>query len=221
MFDQNILSIMNDSKHKAWALLLKRAQNGDAIALQSLCQQLEKYIRGFFQKKFQDKNIIDDLCQETYLRLLNYLSTIRAEITLQSYVAQVAFHVMQDYLREKYHKKERSLEKKANDFANEKPKKNLTATIELPDEPGLLTKLDLEKAMRKLPDKARQILILKLQGFEYKEISADLGFSESDIKMQVKRSIDRLKYLLFFVTFFLLKTSSLIEQTLKNYFTLN
>jgi len=36
--------------------------------LQQLCKELEGYVHGFFWKKFRDNVIVDDLCQETFIR---------------------------------------------------------------------------------------------------------------------------------------------------------
>ncbi len=59
---------MNSDPQKDLARLLRKAQAGDKFALQQLCIELEGYVRGFFWKKFRDNVIVDDLCQETFIR---------------------------------------------------------------------------------------------------------------------------------------------------------
>ncbi len=59
---------MNSAPQKDLARLLRKAQAGDKFALQQLCKELEGYVRGFFWKKFRDNVIVDDLCQETFIR---------------------------------------------------------------------------------------------------------------------------------------------------------
>ncbi len=55
---------MNSDPQKDLARLLRKSQAGDKFAL----QELEGYVRGFFWKKFRDNVIVDDLCQETFIR---------------------------------------------------------------------------------------------------------------------------------------------------------
>jgi RNA polymerase sigma factor (sigma-70 family) len=143
---------------------------------------------------------VDDLTQETYLRLLRNLTTIREPMKLRSFVAKVALHVTQDYFREKYREKEEDLE----------PHLLTTSASEGglsrgPDQASLddqaVRKVDLERALAELPDKARQIILLRAEGHKYEEISDQVGLTVSGVKMQVKRNLEKLKTALLGVTF--------------------
>ncbi len=179
------------------AELYSRAREGDRDALQELCKTLEKYVRGYFWQKFRNRTIVDDLSQETYLRLLNSLLLLRDPCKLKSFVAKVAVHVSQDYFREKYRNIEDNLDiyNKEEEF---EPQVRVKAEVRQQDE-SILDRVDLEEALSELPEKAREILVLKSQGYNYDEIAADLKLTVSDVKMQVKRSLNTLRSVLFLI----------------------
>jgi RNA polymerase sigma-70 factor (ECF subfamily) len=186
---------------KKLAILLKKAQAGNSTALELLCKAIEKFIRDYFRQKFQDNTLVDDLCQETYVRLLKNLPQIREEMKLTGFVAKVAFHVTQDHFRQKYRQKEESLE---TDY-EEQPESKLKTTIaDLHPDERILNKLDLDEALGQLPEKSRAIIMMKSRGYNYEEISSEMDLSVSGVKMQVKRSIEQLRAALFTVTFLLI-----------------
>jgi RNA polymerase sigma-70 factor (ECF subfamily) len=187
---------------KNLAKLLKKAQTGDRAALQALCKALEGFIRGCFRQKFRDTALVDDLCQETYIRLLDSLPKIREEMKLSAFVAKVTFHVTQDHFRQKYRRREEALE---TDYQGE-DRQESHLKVEITDnrvDEHILNKLDLETALQQLPEKSRTILMLKSCGYNYEEIAEEVGISVSGVKMQVKRNLEQLRTLLFTVTILL------------------
>lgn len=191
---------MEPKTSKALAELLKKAQAGNSHSLQVLCKELERGVRGYFWHKFRDEHVVDDLCQETYLRFLNNILRIKNADKLKSFVAKVALHVMQEYFREKEHLKEVELEisfegQSKND-SNFKPE-----IIEMfgnfKNDHNILSKVDLDKAFSKISEQSRQILLLKIQGYKYEEISHKTGLSISGVKMQIKRTVEQLRNILF------------------------
>lgn len=188
---------MAELDKKELAKLLKKAQKGEPDALQKLCKALEGFIRGYFRKKFQDTALVDDLCQETYIRLLKNLPQVREEMKLTAFVAKVAFHVTQDYFRQKYRRQEEALEADYEGTQAGQLKADIAAADQ--DE-RILDKLDLNKALQQLSEKSRMILMMKSEGYNYEEIAAEVGISVSGVKMQVKRSLEQLRVTLFAMT---------------------
>lgn len=197
------MSTMIDSA-KNIAQLLKQAQRGDEESLQELCKELQQSLRWYFLRKFQDTNIADDLSQETYLRFLKNMPDIKQPIKLRNFVLKVAFHVTQDYFRQKYRRNESQFDA---DAGHGEIKSSLYGSIDAhTDSDYVLSKVDLEAAMNKLPRKTRQILRMKADGYRYEEIAETLDFSLSGVKMQVKRGVEKLRMLIYSVTFCLFKT---------------
>lgn len=188
---------------KDLAALLTKAQSGDRSSLQQLCKELEKYVRGFFRKKFGENAIVDDLCQETFIKFLHNLPQIRDKMKLRSFVAKVAFHVMQDHFRQKYRKSEERLEVNYQDETTQEPQLKIENPENESDE-IILNNVDLTDALNKLSEKSREIILMKSQGYNYEEISEQMGLSISGVKMQVKRTVEQLRFSVLAVTFFLI-----------------
>ncbi len=190
---------MKTNNEKKLAELLLKAQSGNRESIQTLCKELEGFIRGYFRLKFKNNEIVNDLCQETYLRFLKSILLVRDRMKLKNFVAKVALHVMQDYFRQKYRIKEESLEmySKSNEEQRKIKPEIMPQLTDDFDGLSLLSNIDLYRALDQLSEKSRDILILRTKGLDYKEISAKTGLSISGVKMQMKRSIEQLRLILF------------------------
>ena len=166
--------------------LADAAHGGDGEALERLCTELQRFVRGFFWNKFQDAELVDELTQETYLRMLKNFQHLRDTSRVRAFVAKVAFHVSQDHLRRKYRSREESLEPLLERGAD--PVDPTTS-----GQARVVNSAALESALAELPEKAQQILILRTEGLKYDEISERTGLSVSGVKMQVKRSMEKLR----------------------------
>jgi RNA polymerase sigma-70 factor (ECF subfamily) len=199
-----------EERARELADLLTKAQRGDQNALNLLCKELEKQVRGYFWVKFRDNDLVDDLAQETYLRLLKSLSTIREPMKLRSFVAKVAVHVTQDYFRGKYREKEEELEPHLLTVPASKGELGRGSGPAALDDQAV-QKVDLERALAELSDKARQIILLRAEGHKYEEISAQVGLTVSGVKMQVKRNLEKLKTALLSVTFLAVAATTILR----------
>jgi len=174
---------------KLFVNLLLKAQDGDKNAFEALCKNSEQFLRSYFSFRFKDKNIVDDLCQETYMRLLKSYKNIEEPLKYKEFVLKTAFYVVHDFFRRKF---------RPNNIKNypDNWQESLAPIVqENPDEQHAHL-MDLKKAMGKLPEKSQYILQLQSEGYMYKEIAAKLGVSQSAIKMQIKRSLEKLNELL-------------------------
>lgn len=202
--------LLKENNNKKLAELLRRAQSGDRNSLQVLCKELEGYIRGYFRTKFKNNAIVDDLCQETYFRFLKNILLIRDKMKLKSFVAKVALHVMQDYFRQKYRIKENGLENSYGIDEDRETKLKMEVMEQITndyDDQTILSKIDLHRALNQLSEKSRNIILLKTKGLNYNEISLETGLTVSGVKMQIKRSIEQLRVILFLVTFYFINST--------------
>jgi len=176
--------------------LLIKAQSGDKIALEKLCKYSEEFIRNYFTYKFKDVNVVDDLCQETYSRLINSFVNIREPVKYKNFVLKTAFFVVQDFLRKKV-----KIHSKMDSLYDLEDYKFSVYDVNASFDEHVISEIDLKNALKKLPPKSQLILKMQSEGYRYHEIANKLGLSESAIKMQVKRSLKKLSELLFIVTF--------------------
>ncbi|MFQ5752553.1 MAG: RNA polymerase sigma factor [bacterium] len=170
---------------------MELAKQGDNKALEELCKEVEEVIKGFFSSRYSDSELIKDLVQETYLRLLKSLAHLKNPFRFSSFVIKIAQHVHQEYLLTKCKSKEITQENMAatsiNHISDNFIEKHPYLKIE--------DKIDLEWAFKRLPPKTQKILKMKMEGFKYQEIANFLDLSIAAVKMDVKRGIKKLKYL--------------------------
>ena len=195
---------------KRFAFLLRNVQKGNKASLEILCREIEHILRGYFKKKFSEKDIVDDLSQDTYLKLLENLPNIKEPQKLKSFVLKLAFHVTQTYLRQKYRNKIELISEQEddyNDFETIISEKSMNGS----DTGEFISRMDLNELLKRMPEKTRQILYMKADGYKYEEIADKVGLSVSGVKMQIKRNLEKLKIILSCVTFWVVWATILIE----------
>jgi len=193
---------MNKADPNNLAQLFLRSQRGDKAALQHLCKELQGVIREVFQRKFRDKALIDDLCQETFVRFLHNIENVKEPSKLKGFACKVAFHVLQDHFRQKYRTQEDVVSLHDNIMEDGAQPRSQPEAQDTESAARLVSTLDLEGAMKQLSPRSREIMVLKSQGFNYEEIAKEMNLSVSGVKMQVKRSLEFLRSILLCVTFF-------------------
>jgi RNA polymerase sigma-70 factor (ECF subfamily) len=201
---------LKHTPEKLAALLTDYQKNKNQTALEQLCKASEDIMRSYFRKHFTDPALIDDLCQETYIRLLRTLPTIQEALKYKKFVLKVSFYVMQTHLRQKYR---RSEEVASIDLVDETQQESFTDSVHhhKPME-NLSQRMDLKRALNELPEKTREILLLKADGYKYEEIARTLGLSVSGVKMQVKRGMEKLKNSLISVTFWWFIATCIVDK---------
>ncbi len=165
------------------AQLVARARQGEVEARNLLLRRLEPVLRAFFFKRLGDIPEIDDLVQNTLLRVHSGLSDLKDDARLKAFAMKAALFELQDFYRGRYHARE---------------------SLYDPEQPPLVVQeggaqelpFDLERALQALTPRARRILELRAYGYRYQEIARMLGTTEGAVKMQVKRAFEKLRQLL-------------------------
>ena len=165
------------------AAVVTRAQAGDAAALTQLLTAIEPILRAFFTKRVGPRSEIDDLAQNTLVRIHRGLPDLKDPARLKAFAMKAALFELQDLYRGRYG-----------------PKETVVAQEHLPDlalkpQPSGL-RIDLDRALAQLSPKAQTILEMREYGYRYEEIAKAIGTSEAAVKMQVKRAFEKLRGLL-------------------------
>lgn len=173
--------------------LTKRAKMGDPESRNELLKILEPVMRGFFISRIGLRSDVDDLVQNSLLRVHRSLADLKDDTRLKAFAMKGALYEMQDWYRGRYRAKE-------DLFDAHHPPENEAAAFSPMD------RLDLQKALDSLSPKAREIIELREYGFRYEEIAAMIGSTEAAIKMQVKRAFERMKDVITVMLLLLLRT---------------
>jgi RNA polymerase sigma-70 factor, ECF subfamily len=160
--------------------LVEKAQQGDERARSAILELIEPVLRSFFIRRIGLKAEVDDLVQNTLVRIHLGLVDLKDPSRLKAFSMKAAVYELQDLFRGRYGPKEQvtDIEILIEHHGSE-------------DSGGL--EVDVEKAMGTLTPRARQIVELREFGYRYEEIAEMIGSTEAAVKMQVKRAFEKLR----------------------------
>lgn len=121
-----------------------------------------------------------DASQEVFLRLHQHLAAID-ERTVHSWLYRTTLNVCFDMLRRRRPESEMNFEPVADDNPAREADRNDRKRL-------------LERAMRRLPDRERAVLVLRdIEGLETSQVALILGVSEATVRSQVSMAKARLR----------------------------
>ena len=161
--------------------LVIQAQQGDAQAQETLLARLTPVLRAYFIDRAGFRAEVDDLIQNTLLRVHQGLPDLKDPARLKAFAMKAALFEVQDFYRGRYSTKERLLDPEA---APPEPKGPA---------PNVAQRVDLERALATLTPKAREIIALRERGYRYAEIAQLTETTEAAVKMQVKRAFEKMR----------------------------
>lgn len=164
---------------------VRRAQQGDDRAREALLDALQGLLRGYFRRRIGSRDEVDDLVQNTLLRVHQGLADLKDPERLQAFALKAALYEVQDFYRGRYSARETLYDP--------------DIPPESPDAPTDGAAIDAERVLSMLPDRARRVLELRAYGYRYEEIAGMIGTTEAAIKMQVKRTLDKIRDLALIV----------------------
>ena len=128
----------------------------------------------------------EDIIQNLFLKLWESHKTIDVKISLKAYLYSCAHNSFMDYLdklkvRRVYYDSLMADNSEASDANN--PMAMLMAKE---------TELELERAIKSLPAKYRQIIMLKIENLSYEEIADKIGIPINSIGPKLKRAKEKL-----------------------------
>ncbi len=142
--------------------------------LQEFNRIYEKYypaLYKYFAKNFRECEA-DDLCQQTFVRLWEWLPCIGQVRSEKAIVFKIAKSVLYDnYRREKTRRELLSLEE----------------MFEVADESNFTEALELNSTLNALSERDRKIVKLKQAGYKSHEIAAILGVSSSSVRTYISK----------------------------------
>ena len=172
------------------AALIERCRQGDLGAFEELYAAHAGRLFSLACRMVGNPTDAEDLLQEIFLSAHRKLDGFRGESALGTWLYRLAMNHCLDYLR--------SRAARTNQL-----------TDALDDEIGLhdagsrrlaeqtLTKMDIERALARLPEGCRAAFVLHdVQGLEHREVAAVLGIAEGTSKSQVHKARLRLRAML-------------------------
>jgi RNA polymerase sigma factor (sigma-70 family) len=166
--------------------LMTKVRDGDLDKLGLLFERYKKPLFSFFVSLVRDRELSEDLVQNTFFRIMKYRHLFRGDGDFKSWMFHIARNVKNDQFR-----KNRVLPKEQVEKWEERIGHNENRDSEwmVESEHHILA-----TAIDRLPEDRREILMLsKYQEKKYKEIGDLLGCSEGAVKVKVFRALQELK----------------------------
>ena len=165
--------------------LVARVLAGDEEAFRLIFERYSRPVLGFIFDMVGDRNVAEDLAQETFVRAFRGLSALRDESKLSTWLFQIAKNVARESLRERRRtgtRVEIDDEEVFFELHDERP----TPAGQLLDKElnGVI-----RKALMRLDEEKRLVFTLKvLQHRSYEEIAEITGFSVGKLKTDLHRA---------------------------------
>jgi len=161
--------------------LMLQVRQGAEEGLGVLFDRYQHPLFNFYAKLTGNRTVSEDLVQEVFLRVLKYRQSYQPEAPFRAWIYQIARNVRVDHLRKNPVQAEWKPEMSPSFVPPDAPQK---------DQESLL----LHRALMRLPDDKREILILsRLQEMKYEEIARLLGCEVGTVKVRVHRALQSLK----------------------------
>ena len=172
--------------------IIEKVLGGDVNAFEDLVLKYEKTVYNLALRMVGDRDDASDMTQEAFIKAYGSLSSFRGDSKFSVWIYRITTNVCLDFLRSKSRKQQVSLTVSDDDE---------DAQLDIPDpkadpEQQLIKKISMqsvEEGLKTLPDKQRQILVMReLGGMSYAEIGKALSIEEGTVKSRIFRARKRL-----------------------------
>ncbi|BCS34490.1 RNA polymerase sigma factor [Luteitalea sp. TBR-22] len=177
------------TSHAADVRLAARCRAGDLAAFEELYRAHSPRLYAVAYRMLGHAQDAEDLLQEIFLLAFRKMDSYKGDASLGTWLYRLGVNACLDRLRSRARRNEQQTEW----LDDELPP--VAATSD--GGPGLLHRLDLERALRELPPGCRAAFLLHdVEGFEHREVASMLGIAEGTSKSQVHKARARLRRLL-------------------------
>ncbi|KIX22902.1 RNA polymerase subunit sigma-24 [Flavobacterium sp. 316] len=168
------------------AILVKKYIEGDESSLSVLIERHQSKIYGFIYTKIQDRDICDDIFQDTFIKVIKTLKTksYNEEGKFLPWVMRIAHNLVIDYFRKS---KRMPMQRDSKEFSVF----SFLSDSSLNVENRIITEQienDLNKLIDELPEDQKEVLIMRIyQDLSFKEIADSTGVS-------INTALGRMRY---------------------------
>ena len=165
--------------------LMLSVRDGDVGQLGVLFERYHGMLFDFFCRMLGNRTAADDLVQDVFFRILKYRKTYRDDSHFTTWMFHIARNARFDHFKK--HRAEVLFPEEGFDLPGRGPFPS--QQFEKEQETVML-----KRAMQKLPDEKRELLILaRYQELKYEQIADLLGVDVGTVKVRVHRAVKELR----------------------------
>lgn len=170
------------------AILVKNYVGGDENALATLINRHQSKIYGFIYSKISDRDICDDIFQDTFIKVIKTLKSrsYNEEGKFLPWVMRIAHNLVIDYFRKT---KKMPMQRDTDEYSVFSYLSDSSLNIE---NKLILeqVELDLSRIIEELPEDQKEVLVMRIyQDLSFKEIADLTGVS-------INTALGRMRYAL-------------------------
>ncbi len=176
------------------ALLVKNYIAGDENALVILINRHQSKIYGFIYSKIDDRDLADDVFQDTFLKVIKTLksNSYNEEGKFLPWVMRISHNLIMDYYRKN---QKMPMLRETEEFSIFSVLHETSPNVEGRIITDLIEK-DLQKIIKELPDDQREVLTMRIyQDYSYNEIAELTGVSINTALGRMRYAIANLRKL--------------------------
>jgi len=181
--------------------VVRQARKGHEAAYRELVRRYERPVFSLIFRMVRDRELAEDLSQETFIKVLNAIGSYRPEFKFSSWVFKIANNTTIDHLRRR---ELDTLSIEGSPHASTPEAIEATALQLGSSRPGPLDNVvarelggTIEEAIGQLRPEYRSCIILRhIEGRSYEEIAEILGLPLGTVKTYIHRARNELRDLL-------------------------
>lgn len=163
---------------------IRRAQGGDVAAFEPLYRAHVGRVHALCLRMLSDRSAAEELTQDTFVRVWERIASFRGESAFGTWVYRIAVNQVLSALRA-----QRRFAGRLRELAG----RVVGASLPEPASAGL----DLERAVRALPERARLVFLLHdVEGYKHAEIAEMMGLTSGTTKTHLHNARHKLRGML-------------------------
>jgi RNA polymerase sigma-70 factor (ECF subfamily) len=177
-------TVSRNNSGEELAVLVRRARAGERDALEALIGRYQARIAGFIAMLLGERDVIDDLCQSTFVKMIVALPGLKAAENFESWLFRIARNGCMDHLR--------SLRWRRLLFVPwTKDHDEIAAPA---DQRGASRLLRLREVLGDMPPRYRELLVLQQENdWSYEDLARITGSSVSAVRSRLHRAREELR----------------------------
>ncbi len=159
--------------------LLLRAQQGDSEAVERLIELYQDTIYSMAVSFTRNPHQAEDLAQDAWIKILRGLPKFRHDSKFSTWLYRITMNTFLNATR--------AVRREAEVMGSLLPEQE-------PAKPGLESTLDMNEAVRALPEEFRSVVVLRyVTDLSYKEIASVLELPLGTVQSRLRRALDKLE----------------------------
>lgn len=181
--------------------VIRQARDGRETAFRELIRRYERPVFSVIYRMIRDRELAEDLAQETFIKVLNALDKYKPEYKFSSWIFKIAHNTTVDHLRKK-ELDTLSLDGSPHARTQEQAEATSFTAVAAGENPEEYTSskqlgAEIEEAIALLRPEYREAIVLwHIEGHPYEEIAEIMDLPLGTVKTYIHRGRNELRKLL-------------------------